>query len=113
MMRLATQDAVVEGHRFGAGRRVILLTYNLLKDRRYSPDPFRFDIHRVQHPESRQLWFGAGAHFCLGFGLAQREILAVLTALLAVPGVLRVRRRRYARGVLIPSYSRLEVEVGA
>jgi len=35
----------------------------------------------------------------------------VLEVLLNVPGDLRIERRRIARGVLLPSYSRLDVHV--
>jgi len=56
----------------------------------------------------KQLWFGAGAHYCLGAPLAMAQIRLALDALLAHPG-LRITRRRPARGVLIPSYAELEV----
>jgi cytochrome P450 len=56
----------------------------------------------------KQLWFGAGAHYCLGAPLAMAQIRLALDALLAHPG-LRVTRRRAARGVLIPSYAELAV----
>jgi len=56
----------------------------------------------------KQLWFGAGAHYCLGAPLAMAQIRLALDALLAHPG-LRIARRRPARGVLIPSYAELEV----
>jgi len=56
----------------------------------------------------KQLWFGAGAHYCLGAPLAMAQIRLALDALLAHPG-LHITRRRPARGVLIPSYAELEV----
>jgi cytochrome P450 len=59
----------------------------------------------------RQLWFGAGSHFCLGAPLAMAQIRLVVDALLdAAPlGDLRVVSRRAARGVLIPGYSRVVI----
>lgn len=56
----------------------------------------------------KQLWFGAGAHYCLGAPLAMAQIRLALDALLAHPG-LAITRRRPARGVLIPSYAELAV----
>jgi cytochrome P450 len=54
----------------------------------------------------KQLWFGAGAHYCLGAPLAMAQIRLALDALLRSPE-LRVVSRRPARGVLIPSYASL------
>lgn len=56
----------------------------------------------------KQLWFGAGAHFCLGAPLAMAQLRLALDALLQHPG-LHITRRRPARGVLIPSYAELVV----
>src|SRR5690606_15016517 len=60
----------------------------------------------------KQLWFGAGAHFCLGAPLAMAQLRLALDALLAHPG-LSIVRRRPARGVLIPSYAELRVRARA
>ncbi len=60
----------------------------------------------------KQLWFGAGVHFCLGAPLAMAQVRATLDALLAA-GDLRIVDRRAAGGVLIPSYARLRVAVAA
>jgi cytochrome P450 len=54
----------------------------------------------------KRLWFGAGAHYCLGAPLAMAQIRLTLDALLRSPE-LRVVSRRPARGVLIPSYASL------
>ena len=109
ILRSVEADVTVANVRFRTGQRVMLFTYNLFKHRALYPRPRRFDIRREQPVESRNLWFGAGPHFCLGFALAQREMRAVLNLLIRLPGELRVTRREYARGVLIPGYSRLEV----
>jgi cytochrome P450 len=111
MLRSVSADVEVEGIRFRAGQRVMLFTYNVLKWRETFPRPRRFDIRREQPPVARNLWFGAGHHFCLGFALAQRELKLVLDAVIGLPGELQVRRRAYARGVLIPGYTRLEVQM--
>ena len=56
----------------------------------------------------KQLWFGAGTHFCLGAPLAMAQIRLTLDALLDA-GPLEVVSRRAARGVLIPSYATLSI----
>lgn len=111
MLRSVCSDVRIAGHTFKAGQRVMLFTYNLLKHPDLYPNPRRFDIHREQPASARNIWFGAGPHFCLGFGLAQREMRMVLGALMGLPRELVVVRRAYARGVLIPGYSRLEVRM--
>jgi cytochrome P450 len=68
-----------------------------------------FDIGRTQPRELRQLWFGAGPHFCLGFSLANREIATVLEAMLdAVPDI-EIVVRTASKQVLLPSWERMLV----
>ncbi len=109
-IRSVAHDAEVDGFHFRAGTRAFVFTYNLAKHPRLFPNPERFDIaRRCGDPRGRHLWYGSGPHFCMGFALAQREIGAVLDALLDVPGELRVVRRKAARGVLLPGYAQLDV----
>ena len=112
-LRSVRRDCTVGGFRFKSGQRVMLITYNLFKHASLYPRPRRFDIRREQPAVGRNLWFGAGHHFCLGFALAQREMRAVLEVLLRLPREISVVRRAYARGTLIPGYSRLEVRLPA
>jgi cytochrome P450 len=84
------------------GERVVIATISCA--RAYG----RFDPDRPHPKELRQLWFGAGPHFCLGMPLAMAEITGVLDTLLDA-GDLGVTERRVARRVLIPSYARLVV----
>lgn len=111
MLRSTIADMEMGGVRFRRGDRVVVLTYNLAKDRRLYPRPRQFDILRQHPPEGRNLWFGVGGRFCLGYGLAQRELRTVLSALLSLDDELEVVRRRPARGVLIPAYERLEIRL--
>jgi cytochrome P450 len=67
-----------------------------------------FDPSTNPAAQLKQLWFGAGVHYCLGAPLAMAQIRITLDALLARSGV-EVVRRRAARGVLIPSYASLEL----
>lgn len=57
----------------------------------------------------KQLWFGAGTHFCLGAPLAMAQVRLTLGALLDA-GTVSVTHRSAARGVLIPSYASLVIE---
>lgn len=84
-----------------AGDRVILATF--AANRAFGP----FDPSANTATTLRQLWFGAGSHFCLGAPLAMAQIRLIVDAMLeaAPSGGLRVKSRRAARGVLIPSYS--------
>jgi cytochrome P450 len=111
MLRSVERDTLVRGHRFRRGGRVMIHTYNVLKNPAWFPQPRRFDIDRRVDRRVRNLWFGAGAHFCIGYTLAHRELRAVLSGLLDLSQPIRIVRRRYARGVFIPAYSVLEVEV--
>jgi len=111
MLRSVEKTRTVAGHELKAGRRVLILAYNLMKDPRWFPRPRRFDIKRQHDRRVKHLWFGAGSHFCLGFNLAYREIGTVLEVLETLPGEVRVVRRRYARNVLIPTYSSLVVRL--
>jgi cytochrome P450 len=108
-IRSVARDTVVHGYHFAAASRAFIFTYNLAKDPRMFPAPQRFDMKRPVDTRARHLWYGSGPHFCLGFVLAQRELCAVVDALLRAPGRLRVVRRRYARRVLLPGYARLDV----
>lgn len=88
------------------GDRVIVAT--LLCCRAAGP----FDPGTPPPAAVRQLWFGAGPHFCLGMPLASAQITAVLDALVAAVrerGPLRVVDREVARRVLIPAYASLRV----
>lgn len=87
------------------GDRVILATY--AANRALGP----FDPSTNVAAQLKQLWFGAGTHFCLGAPLAMAQIRLVLDALLDA-GELRIASRAPARGVLIPSYASLRVARG-
>jgi cytochrome P450 len=111
MLRSVISDVTISGHRFKAGGRVMLFTYNLFKHPDLYPKPRQFDIHRDQPACARNIWFGAGPHFCLGFGLAQLEMRMVLASLTTLPRELEVVRRAYGWGMFIPGYARLDVRM--
>lgn len=111
MVRSVARDHEMGGRWFASGKRVVILTYNLVKHTSHFPQHRSFDLSRDVDGELRNIWFGAGAHFCLGFGLAQMELQSVVGALVDLPGELRIVKRRYARNVTLPAYSRLEVQI--
>ncbi len=84
------------------GDRVILATY--AANRALGP----FDPEGNPAASLKQLWFGAGVHFCLGAPLAMAQIRLMLGAVLDASPV-RIVSRRPSRGVLIPSYSTLVI----
>lgn len=96
-------DVEVGGAGLRAGERIMLLVWSA----NAAAGPFQADRPYVR--ESRQLWFGAGRHLCLGAALARAEIGTLLRMLWSEDRPLRVVRRRAARGVLIPAWSELVV----
>jgi cytochrome P450 len=101
--RSVSADLGVAGRRLRAGQRVLLLTWTA------NNAPGGFDLDREYLPDNRQLWFGAGRHFCLGAAVGRAELTSLLNALLAAGRPWRVVARRYRRGALIPTYARLRI----
>lgn len=103
MLRSTVAPGRIGPVRVRPGDRVILATF--AANRALG----EFDPETNPSTQLKQLWFGAGVHYCLGAPLAMAQIRLALDALLASPD-LRVASRRPARGVLIPSYASLELE---
>lgn len=101
--RGVAQDVEVAGRLLRAGERVMILTWSA----NVAVGPFRADRPYVR--ETRQLWFGAGRHLCLGAALARAEIAALLRTLWGDGVPLRVVSRRPSRRVLVPGYDELVV----
>ncbi len=102
MLRSVIADATIGPVSVHPGDRVILATF--LANRAAG----EFDPGTNPAAALKQLWFGAGSHFCLGAPLAMAQVRVTLGALVAA-GPLEIVSRRAARGVLIPSYSRLAI----
>jgi cytochrome P450 len=105
MLRSAVAPATIGPVDVRPGERIILATFAA----NGAAGPF----DPVGQPSAslKQLWFGAGAHFCLGAPLALAQVRVTVRALLDA-GDLAIVERAAARGVLIPSYRRLVVERG-
>ncbi|MGX5682387.1 cytochrome P450 [Schumannella luteola] len=102
MLRSATAETAIGGVRVRPGDRVILATF--AANRALGG----FDPEANPAASLKQLWFGAGSHYCLGAPLAMAQVRATLDAVLDAGGA-GVVDRAPARGVLIPSYERLVV----
>jgi cytochrome P450 len=101
--RSVSADLEIAGRRLRAGQRVLMLTYTV------NNAPGGFNLDRGYLPDNRQLWFGAGRHFCLGAPVGRAELSSLLHALLAAGRPWRIVERRYGRRVLIPTYARLRI----
>ena len=96
-IRTVARDVEVAGYRFRRGTRVVIFTYNAVKSPTLVVRPDRCDITQPLDPHGRAIWYGSGAHFCLGYALAQNELRAVLQALLKLPGEPRIERWKVAQ----------------
>jgi cytochrome P450 len=103
--RHVAHDLELAGRRLRAGERIMLLTY--VANNGAGP----FDLTREYLPETRQLWFGAGRHLCLGAAVARVQVTRMLETLTAGDRPWRVESRRAARRVLVPSYASLRVRL--
>ncbi len=103
MLRSVVAEATLAGVRVRPGDRLVLATF--LADRASGA----FDPVANPAASLKQLWFGAGAHFCLGAPLAMAQIGLVLDAVLAAEraGPLEIVHRRAQRRTLIPGYGSL------
>jgi cytochrome P450 len=106
MLRSVVTAAQIGGVAVRPGDRVILATY--AANRALG----RFDPEANVGAVLRQLWFGAGTHFCLGAPLAMAQIRLLLGAVLDAAPV-GVVSRRIAKRQLIPGYASLVLERGA
>lgn len=103
--RHVTRDTELEGRLLRGGDRVIIATH--VADNAVGP----FDITREYVPETRQLWFGAGRHLCLGSAVARIQLTRMLETLIADGRPWQVVERRPARKVLVPAYAVLRVRL--
>jgi cytochrome P450 len=113
VLRAVARDCEIDGHRFRRGERALVVFHNIMRQRDRYANAHEFDLEREVDPRYRRLLFGAGAHACLGAGLAIAEARLVLGALLPLEGKLQIGRRRYNRRKTYPGYSALLVRLCA
>lgn len=70
VVRVATEDVELGGHRVGRGQQVVCVLGAANRDPAQVPDPERFDPRRSPN---HHLGFGYGPHFCIGAQLARME----------------------------------------
>lgn len=107
MLRSTIEKRSIGPVRVAPGDRVIIATY--AADRSSGG----FDPASERAASLKQLWFGAGAHFCIGAPLAMAEIRLALAALRRVEASgrsVRIVDRAPAKGQLLPGYARLTLE---
>lgn len=81
LVRYPKETIEYEGHTLEHGKPAFLMSISALRDPEYLPDADAYDIRR-QVPGTT-LWFGLGAHFCLGASLARMEAETALQKFLA------------------------------
>lgn len=106
--RTVAENCEFGGRRLRAGRSIVGHIYNAMRDRRVIDRGDDFDPSRKIPRPLRQLWFGAGVHFCIGMPVARALALETVRMLGDLGGV-QVLRRRPDRRVLIPAYRELLV----
>jgi cytochrome P450 len=79
-LRMTTEEVELGGVHLPAGELVLALVGSACHDETLFPDPDRFMLDR---PNSHNLPFGYGAHFCIGAHLARLEGRLGLEAVLA------------------------------
>lgn len=82
IIRVGRHDAVWREISIAAGTPMLVAVPSALRDPAVFDDPDRFDPTR-DHPGSRNLNFGSGAHHCIGAALARMELVAVVEVLAA------------------------------
>ena len=105
MLRSTTAATTIGEVEVKAGERVLLGTW--WADNALGP----LDVERNVAATMKQLWFGAGSHFCLGGPLALAQIRLTADVLLE-RGDLRIVSRTAKRNTLIPSYASLTIARG-
>jgi cytochrome P450 len=109
VLHSVTQDFTIDGCKFKKDRRMLIVLVNILKNPRYFPRPFTYDINREQDPKLRSFWFAAGPHFCLGSELA-KKLRTIIGSLLEIKGKPVITSRTYGRGSSFPGYKTLKLK---
>ncbi len=82
VIRIALNDATIDGQEVRAGDHVIAMLHDANHDPTVFPAPDHLDITRDAR---RHVAFAAGAHYCLGAPLARAEAQIALAALIDLP----------------------------
>lgn len=109
MVRSVTGDAVVGNKKVKKGQRVVLLT--MLACQRL-PEGDVFNPDREIPAEIKNIWFGAGSHFCIGMPLAMAQTKAFLSTLIEASrkGKLSITSRTGTKNTFAPGYKTLLIK---
>jgi cytochrome P450 len=77
--RTTTREVTLSGQRIAAGAKVLMFYNSANRDAAVFQNPFAFDVTR--EPNEHLGFGGGGTHFCLGAGLARRELSAMFREL--------------------------------
>jgi cytochrome P450 len=79
--RTTTRPVTLGGQAIGVGEKVVMFYNSANRDASAFARPFAFDI--LRSPNEHVGFGGGGTHFCLGAGLARREMTALFRELLS------------------------------
>ena len=96
--RVALTDIALDGAVLPAGSPVSICLASAMRDERVYRDPFKFDIHRTDHPRWHPA-FGTGEHRCVGEALARAELEECLAAIARLAPETRLLRAPVVRGL--------------
>lgn len=113
MLRSSARECEVQGHSFRANKRILLLSYNMLKDKKYYENPRVFKPDRIHPSTTKNLWFGSGDHFCLGFTMALNEIRSILSVILELPEPIHIVSRNIDRQAVLPADRNLTIAMAS
>lgn len=82
-----------------------------MHDSNYTDRPFTFDVKRNQNDLINGLWFGTGAHFCMGSVLAKKEITTAIQALAPFDDSIKIISRSYLKDGINPGLKSLILKV--
>lgn len=105
MVRSVAHETMVGARVVTPGTRLILANHQACQR------AGRFNPARPIPTEMRQIWFGAGPHFCIGMPIAQLQSRMFLESLLRVfrERPFRIIRRKYRGRTIAPGFLRLEL----
>lgn len=109
VLRVSTQDLVINGTPIAAGSPVVAWLPAANRDPRIFSDPDEF---RPDRTPNRHLAFGHGPHRCVGAALARIELRAALGVLAdQAHSVVLVRPPQWLRSLIVLGYRELHVDI--
>ncbi len=112
MRRTATRDTELAGQKIAEGEKVIMWYGAANRDETVFENPDQFDVERANAGD--HIAFGLGPHVCLGQRIANMQLEAAYTKILArFPNVIWTGDIEMAPNNFVHAISRLEIDLGA